>query len=137
MITYKVFHCEFLEQVMSLYQSENWDIYSDLEKVKRAFENSLYILGAFEGERLLGFIRCIGDGEYDLYVSDLIVDKEYRRLGIGKTLLSMAMEKYGNIENFVLMTGLEEEINNIFYRSMGMRKFEENRLVGYIRDNNE
>ena len=136
MITYKEFGCEYLDQVMPLYKSENWDIYSEPDRVKRAFENSQYILGAFEGERLIGFIRCIGDGEYDLYVSDLIVNKEYRRQGIEKTLLSKAMERYSHIENFVLMTGLEEESNNRFYRSMGMKEFKENRLVGYIRDDN-
>ena len=136
MITYKEFGCEYLEQVMLLYNSEGWDIYTEPERIKRAFGNSLYTLGAFEGERLIGFIRCIGDGEYDLYVSDLIVNKEYRRQGIGKALLSKAMESFSHIENFVLMTGLEEESNNRFYRSMGMREFKENRLVGYIRGDN-
>lgn len=133
MITYKEFGCECLDQVMTLYNSEGWDIYTEPERIKRAFEKSLYTLGAFEGERLTGFIRCMGDGEYDLYVSDLIVDKEYRRQGIGKALLSKAMESFNHIENFVLMTGMEEESNNRFYRSMGMREFKENRLVGYIR----
>ena len=133
MVTYKEFGCEYLEQVTALYQSENWNIYAEPSKVKRAFDNSLYILGAFDGERLLGFIRCLGDGEYELSVSDLIVDKSYRRQGIGRTLFSMASEKYGGIENFVLMTGLEEESNRRFYRSMGMKELEENRLIGYIR----
>ena len=136
MITYKEFGCEYLDQVMTLYNSEGWDIYTEPKRIKRAFENSLYILGAFEGERLIGFIRCLGDGEFDMYVSDLIVDKDHRRQGIGKALLSKAMERYSHIENFVLMTGLEEESNNRFYRSMGMREFKENRLVGYIRDDN-
>lgn len=133
MITYKEFGCELLEQVMPLYRSENWDIYASADQVRSAFDHSLYILGAFECEKLLGFIRCLGDGEYDLYVSDLIVDQGYRRQGIGKALLSMSMEKFNHVENFVLMTGLDEESNKSFYRSMGMKEFKENRLVGYIR----
>lgn len=133
MILYKEFRCEILEQVMPLYESEGWTVYAELDRVRRAFENSLYTLGAFEHEKLLGFIRCLGDGEYDVYVSDLIVDKRYRRQGIGTALLSMAMKKYAHIENFVLMTGLEEENNKSFYRSMGMKEFRENRLVGFIR----
>ncbi len=133
MITYKEFGCELLEQVMLLYRSENWNIYAERDQVRSAFDHSLYILGAFECEKLLGFIRCLGDGEYDIYVSDLIVDQEYRRLGIGKALLSKSMKKFNHVENFVLMTGLEEEGNKRFYRAMGMKEFKENRLIGYIR----
>ena len=133
MVAYREFGCELLEQIMSLYQSEHWTIYAEPDQVRRAFARSLYVLGAFEGEKLLGFIRCLGDGEYDLLVSDLIVGPEYRRMGIGRTLLSMAMKKYEHVENFVLMTGLEEEDNRRFYRSMGMKEFAENRLIGYIR----
>lgn len=133
MITYQEFGCECLDQVMRLYTAENWTVYQDPHQLRRAFERSLYVLGAFEGETLLGMIRCIGDGEYDLYVSDLIVAREHRQLGIGTTLLSAAMKKYGHVENFVLMTGLEEAANNRFYRSMGMKELKENRLIGYIR----
>ena len=133
MVVYRELGCEVLEQAMSLYQSEHWTIYAEPDQVRRAFARSLYTLGAFEGEKLLGFIRCLGDGEYDLLVSDLIVGPEYRRMGIGRTLLSMTMKKYEHVENFILMTGLEEEDNRRFYRSMGMKEFRDNRLVGYIR----
>ena len=133
MITYKEFGNERIEQVMAIYHAEGWDLYTEPEKVMRAFDKSLFVLGAFEQEKLLGFIRCLGDGEYDVCVSDLIVDKPYRRQGIGKALFKMTMEKFKDIENFTLMTGLEETENTMFYRSFGMKELKENRLVGYIR----
>lgn len=133
MIAYKEFENEYIEQVMSIYRTEGWDIYTDTDKVMRAFDKSVFILGAFEQEKLLGFIRCIGDGEYDVSVSDLIVDKAYRRQGIGKTLFKMAAERFMSIENFTLMTGLEQAGNNMFYRSVGMKELKQNRLIGYIR----
>ncbi len=133
MIIYKEFKNEYIEQVMSIYRNEGWDIYKDMDKVMRAFDRSLFILGAFEQEKLLGFIRCIGDGEYDVSVSDLIVDKAYRRQGIGKALFKIASERSACIENFTLITGLEEIENNMFYRSAGMKEFKQNRLIGYIR----
>ena len=133
MINYKEFKNEYIEQVMSIYRMEGWDIYTDTDKVMRAFDMSLFILGAFEQKKLLGFIRCIGDGEYDVSVSDLIVDKAYRRQGIGKTLFKIASERFANIENFTLVTGLEETVNNMFYRAAGMKEFKQNRLIGYIR----
>lgn len=135
MITYKEFGNSFVEQVMSIYHDEGWTVYSESEaaKVMRAFDKSLFILGAFEQEKLLGFIRCTGDGEFNVYVTDLIVDKSYRKQGIGKTLFKMAMERFKNIENFTLMTGLKGKENNTFYCSAGMTEFKEYGLVGYIR----
>ena len=45
----------------------------------------------------------------------------------------MTAGRYRSVENFTLMTGLEETANNLFYRSVGMKELGENRLVGYIR----
>lgn len=133
MITYKEFGNECIEQVMTIYRAEGWNLYTEPEKVMRAFDKSLFVFGAFEQKKLLGFIRCLGDGEYDVCVSDFIVDRPYRRQGIGKALFQMTMEKFKDIENFTLMTGLEEAENTMFYRSFGMKELKENRLVGYIR----
>lgn len=133
MIAYKEFGSELIDQVMAIYRAEGWNLYTEAEKVMRAFDKSLFVLGAFEQDKLAGFIRCLGDGEYDVYVSDLIVDKPHRRRGIGTTLFQMVLKKYQDIENFTLITGLEETENNFFYRSAGMKELRENRLIGYIR----
>ena len=132
MVTYREFGNEFVKQVVPIYLAEGWNAYSDADIVMRTFDKSLFILGAFEQEKLLGFIRCIGDGEINVIVADLIVDKPYRRHGIGKTLFKMAMERFKDIEIITLMTGLEDKANNAFYRSVGMKEFKELGLVGYI-----
>ncbi|MCR5374727.1 MAG: GNAT family N-acetyltransferase [Lachnospiraceae bacterium] len=49
------------------------------DALKRAYENSLYCLGAYSGDELVGFIRCVGDGEHIVLVQDLIVVPEYQR----------------------------------------------------------
>lgn len=133
MIHYNEFSTEHLPRVMELYASEGWDLYTDSNKVKRAFERSIYVLGAFCDETLIGFIRCTGDGEYDVYVSDLLVDNNFRRAGVGRSLLQAAMQRYSDADTFALMTGLEEDGNNAFYRSLGLREYHQNRLVGYLR----
>ena len=75
MITYKEFGEELLEMVKEIYMQEGWWAYlGDDEKLARAFKNSLYTLGAFEGDRLTGFVRCVGDGEHILLVQDLIIE---------------------------------------------------------------
>lgn len=115
-------------------KKEDWDLYTTYpQRVKPAFERSIYRLGAFEGEQLVGFIRCIGDGEFGVYVSDMIVDPAYRRRGIGRTLMECVIEHFKDVDTFALMTGLEQTENHAFYRSLGMHEYAHNRLIGFLR----
>ena len=58
MIIYRTFGPELLERIKEIYQEEGWFAYlGNDEKLSRAFQNSLYILGAFENDRVIGFVR--------------------------------------------------------------------------------
>ena len=134
MIVYKEFGIELLEMVKEIYQEEGWYAYlGNDEKLERAFQNSLHILGAFEGDKLIGFVRCVGDGEHILVVQDLIVDKKHRRQGIGTTLFKAAWDKYADVRMFQVVTDLYDETDNHFYQSLGMRKLVEGDMVSYFR----
>ncbi len=132
MIAYKEFGTERMCEVVKIYERAGWSAYlNDHEKLVRAFENSLYILGAFEDAKLVGFIRCVGDGEHILYVQDLIVDVEFKRRGIGKALLQKAMEEYGDVRMFTLITDAGDEHANAFYHAVGMRSYVDSGIAGY------
>ena len=134
MILYKEFDKELLEKVKEIYREEGWMAYlGDDEKLARAFDHSLYILGAFEDEKLIGFIRCVGDGEHILLVQDLIVDKDHRRQSIGTTLFKMAWDRYADVRMFHVVTELYDEVDNKFYQSFRMRKLVEGDMVSYFR----
>lgn len=133
MLEYRKIGSELLSEVYAMYQAEGWDLYSDPGKIKRAWDRSLYSLGAFDGGKLIGFIRCLGDGEYDLYVSDLLVAKEHRGKGVGRSLMEQIMAEFSQVDTFALMTGLEEEQNQAFCRSLGMKEYSDNRLIGFLR----
>ncbi|SBS38933.1 hypothetical protein MSP8887_03561 [Marinomonas spartinae] len=49
-------------------------------------ENSNLIITAWDGSKLVGVARSVTDFHYCCYLSDLAVDEEYQRLGIGKQL---------------------------------------------------
>ena len=134
MIVYKEFNSTFIQRVKEIYELEGWRAYlnSD-EKLVRAFDNSLYLLGAFDDEKLVGFVRCVGDGEHILLVQDLIVDKAYQKQGIGTTLFKTVWEKYKDVRMFQVNTDLEDEVDNHFYKSMGMKPLEEGNMVSYFR----
>lgn len=122
-----------LPRIVEIYHAAGWTAYlGDRESLTRAFERSLYALGAFREGRLIGFIRCVGDGEHIVYVQDLIVDTPYRRQGIGKALLRKVWERYPAVRMYALMTDASDAAANAFYQAMKMKTYEEAGLTGYL-----
>ena len=133
-IVLSAFGAELVDEVKALYRESGWTAYlGNDEKLKRAFDNSLCTIGAFRDRRLVGFIRCVGDGEHIVYVQDLIVRKEDRRKGVGERLLKEAMERFADVRMFALFTDSADKAANAFYASVGMRDPEKLGMRAYIR----
>ncbi|MDD7764782.1 MAG: GNAT family N-acetyltransferase [Peptoniphilaceae bacterium] len=125
---------DYFEDIKRIFKSANWNAYlQDDEKLKTAFEKSLYLLGAFEKNRLVGFIRCVGDGEHIVLIQDLIVDPDFYRQKIGTKLFNFIAEKYSNVRSLCLFTDIYDIRDNEFYKSIGLVKIEEKNMVSYIR----
>ena len=134
MICYKPFGAELLPQVRTLYEKEGWRAYLNNDDMLRmAYEDSLWICGAFEDERLIGFVRCVGDGQHILLVQDLLVDPEYRGKGIGTALFKAAWEKYAHVRMFMVITDIASSEANRFYQRLGMKPLEKGGMVSYFR----
>ena len=58
---------------------------------RQAFENMFrhanLIISAWDGDRLVGISRSLTDFSYVAYLSDLAVDVQYQKQGIGKQLI--------------------------------------------------
>ncbi|MRZ80208.1 GNAT family N-acetyltransferase [Paeniclostridium sordellii] len=133
-MNYKEFDSSMIEEIKDIYKKESWNAYlKDDEKLIRAFDNSLYIMGAFDNCKLVGFIRCVGDGEHILVVQDLIVEPKYQQRGIGTYLFKTIMQKYSNVRMFMVVTDLADIVDNKFYKSFNLKKLEDINMVGYIR----
>lgn len=48
-------------------------------------------VGAWDGERLVGAVRVLSDGYFFACVSEILVDPDYQRRGIGRRLLEAAL----------------------------------------------
>lgn len=131
---YREFGAEQMARVREMYEQEGWNAYlHDDEKLRRAFTQSLYLLGAFDGGKLVGLIRCVGDGEHIVLVQDLIVDRAWRRQGIGSQLFRAVWEKYRTVRMFQVVTDIEDEADNRFYRSFGMKPLADGNMISYFR----
>ena len=134
MIEYKEFGLEEFERIKEIYQGEGWSAYlHDDEALKRAFDKSLYCLGAYDENKLIGFVRSVGDGEHIVLVQDLIVEADYQRRKIGTTLLKHVWDRYINVRMFQVNTDIEDERDNQFYRSFGMKPISEGNMISYFR----
>lgn len=124
-IVIKPYGCYNEAEILPLYSSVGWTAYTDRPDLLRSgFENSLFTLGAYDGERLVGLIRTVGDGHTIVYIQDLLVSPEYRRRGIGGMLITEIMNKYAGVRQIILATDDTEETCG-FYKSVGLTPFDE------------
>ncbi len=86
MITLKINSITY-EDYLAIRQKVNWKKLLP-EQAKKALQNSLYVVGAYDGEQLVGMGRIVGDGAVISYVQDLIVVPECQQKGIGSMVLN-------------------------------------------------
>ena len=59
----------------------------EAERLEAMLENANLIVTARDGNKLVGVARSLTDFQYCTYLSDLAVDQDYQRQGIGKELI--------------------------------------------------
>lgn len=120
-------------EILSLYESVGWTAYTDYPEVLcEGFARSLVILGAYEGEKLLGILRAVGDGVTIVFVQDLLVLPEYQRKGIGSALLRTLLDRYAQVRQVELATDNDPK-TIAFYKTLGFREMSELGCRGFMR----
>jgi ribosomal protein S18 acetylase RimI-like enzyme len=92
------------EDVSSVFeQSEIKRPYHDLERLERMIRHANLIITAWAGDKMVGIARALTDYSYCCYLSDLAVDKNYQKHGIGKELIRRVQEKIGEEAALILI----------------------------------
>ena len=121
------------EQLFALYSDVGWTAYTrDMDCLERAVAASLAVFTTWEGDRLVGLLRCVGDGETIVYIQDVLVLAAYRRRGLGRRLMVACLERYREVRQKVLLTDDTEE-TAAFYRSCGLIPAAEAGSVAFLR----
>ena len=137
MITIKKQEIVKLEDVLHLYQAVGWTNYTHQpEMLEQALSHSLVVYLAFDGEKIVGLIRLVGDGFSSVFVQDLIVLPSYQCQGIGSALMKEALEDYKDVYQVQLVTEQTEKTLG-FYRSMGFEILSTYNCIGMIWINRE
>ena len=121
------------EEILRLYTAVSWTAYTqDPSALRRGYEHSLLVLGAYEGDELLGIIRAVGDGATVVFVQDILVYPEQQRKGVGSALLQAVLDRYAAVRQIELVTDNTEK-TVAFYKSMGFSELSELGCRGFMK----
>ncbi len=93
---------------------------NDSFRLQKMIEHSNLIITARDKGKLIGISRALTDFQFCTYLSDLAVDKEYQKQGIGKELIRQTKLKTPNAFLMLLSAPEAEE----YYPKIGMKQFE-------------
>ena len=122
------------EEILNLYASMGWTAYTDdPASLKAGFQSSLLILAAYEGGRLSGLIRAVGDGQTIVYIQDILVLPECQRRGMGTAIVQAVLERFQDVSQFLLATD-DTPKTIAFYESLGFVQLTKLGCCGMMKD---
>ena len=80
------------EEYMELRKKVGW-MQFPFEQAEACVKNAYMILCVRDDDRAIGVARLLWDGGYIAFLSDVVVDAEYRGQGIGRKLVESCIEK--------------------------------------------
>jgi predicted N-acetyltransferase YhbS len=80
---------------------------SDLARMARMLEHGNLLVTAWDDEQLVGVARALTDFSYCCYLSDLAVDREYQKRGIGRELIRRVSDAIGEQSMLLLLAAPE------------------------------
>ena len=80
------------EEYLELRKKVGW-MQFPLEQAEACVKNAYMIVCVRDDDRAIGVARLLWDGGYIAFLSDVVVDAEYRGQGIGRKLVESCIEK--------------------------------------------
>lgn len=106
-------------ELEELYGSVGWRHYVDtVDELRAAIERSPFVAVARDRGRLVGLVRGLSDDYSIAYLQDLLVDPDYQRRGVGRSLIEAFMRRYEHVRMTVLLTD-DEDRQHAFYDALG------------------
>ncbi|MBO3759348.1 GNAT family N-acetyltransferase [Ciceribacter sp. L1K22] len=62
-------------------------------------------IGAWQGDRLVGYARVLTEGRFRALIDDVVVDAAHRGAGIGSEIMRRLLARLDGVEEVFLLTG--------------------------------
>lgn len=114
---------EFTEQELQrLFLSVKWESGNYPGKLVRAMLNSTHVISAWDGNKLVGLIRALSDGETVAFLHYLLVDPAYQGHHIGDELMKRVLRYF---ENLLYVKTMPSDPKTLpFYARYGFRQYD-------------
>jgi ribosomal protein S18 acetylase RimI-like enzyme len=96
--------------------ADNFDNGRTAEQLRTSFQNSYAAVVAYDGDRIIGTARALSDGVCNAYIIDVWTLSDYRKQGIGRTMMSLLEEQLEGQHIYLFSEDVPE-----FYRKLGFR----------------
>ena len=94
------------------------------KNVEIALENSLFITSIYYGDKLIAMARVVGDGAISLVVTDVMVDSNYQKNGLGRVLMnevSKYLDENYDEDSYIIL--LANTPYDKFYEKFNFKEF--------------
>lgn len=109
-------------QLQRLFWSVKWESGNHPEKLVRAMQNSSHVISAWDGDKLVGLVRALDDGETVAFLHYLLVDPAYQGQHIGDGLMQRIMACF---EGLLYVKIIPSDPKTIpFYERYGFRQYD-------------
>ena len=95
------------DELAGLYKGVGWDMADSPAHLHKAVSESGWVASAWHEERLVGLARVLTDGVYVAFFQEIVVHPDFQHQGVGKELLDLYDESFGNYPSQVAVTDLE------------------------------
>ncbi|WP_226003247.1 GNAT family N-acetyltransferase [Paenibacillus sp. BJ-4] len=96
------------------------------ERIQAMVNNADILLTAWLGDKMVGVARALTDWSYCCYLSDLSVDKEAQKSGVGRDLIAKVREEIGEEVALILVTAPSAVA---YYPKVGFEKIENGFMI--------
>jgi len=108
---------------LALNLSVGWQKVPHKSSIDKALRNSLLCLCALHDDKVVGFVRVVGDKSICFYIQDLIVLPDHQRRGIGTKLMNSVMQFINAHAASVAFVGLMAAVDaEPFYQKFGFSR---------------
>lgn len=110
------------EELQRLFLSVKWESGNYPDKLVRAMWNSTHVISAWDGDKLIGLVRALDDGETVAFLHYLLVDPAYQGHHIGDELMKRILTYF---EELLYVKVIPSDPSTIpFYNRYGFQQYD-------------
>ena len=121
-----------LKQLQTLLtNNSSWGQRRNIKDLKKMLAGSSVVVSFWSNDQLIGFGRATTDQIYRAVLWDIVVEKNYQNLGLGKKIINKLLMNplIYNVQRIYVMTTHCKS----FYSKVGFQSFEKQKLMIYQR----